>query len=127
MQVQREAALALRTATSPALPGALLDRLRGLPMTTPVSVLPTTIDPDGTPMMSTLGGLGAPMAAFVSAPAGSRWHPRVRPVVTTAAVVALAGVLAVGSAAPGAAQSGTHPAHQPRAAHPVNDMRPVAP
>lgn len=126
VQVQREAALALRTASAPALPGGLLDRLRGLPMTTPVTTLPTVLTPDGTTMLSTLGSLGAPMAAaaFVPSPAAPRSHPRIRPVVTTVAVVALAGVLAVGSAAPGSAQTG---GQHTGGAHPVNDVRPVAP
>ncbi|MBN9618222.1 MAG: hypothetical protein J0H43_00555 [Actinobacteria bacterium] len=128
VQVQREAAWALRNASTPSLPGGLMDRLRGLPLTTPVTTLPTAVAPDGTTMLSTLRSLGAPMAALAPAPVAPRTQHRVRPVVTTAAVVALAGVLAVGSAASGSAQpGGAHPVHQPGAAHPINDVRGVTP
>jgi hypothetical protein len=93
VQVQREAAFALRAAAAPALPIGLLDRLRTVPMTTPLTTLPTAVGPDGTTMLSTL----APMAALVPGE-GQRGH-RLRPYITTAAVVALAGALTAGSVA----------------------------
>lgn len=103
VQVQREAAWALRAAPAPALPIGLMDRLRGLPDTTPISTLPTVIGPDGSTMLSTL----APMAAFApTAPGRSSTH-RARPFITTAAVVALAGALATGSVAAGRGDSPT--------------------
>ncbi|MDQ2797262.1 MAG: hypothetical protein M3Y06_08885, partial [Actinomycetota bacterium] len=63
VQGQREAAWVLRTAPAPALPSGLLDRLRGLPESTPVSTVPTAVAPDGSVMFSTM----APVAAFVPA------------------------------------------------------------
>lgn len=102
VQVQREAALALRAAGTPQLPSALVERLRSVPMTTPLTTLPTAIAPDGSTMLSTVGQLSTvgPLAAFVPAGAAteSRTH-RARPYVTTAAVVALAGALTAGSVA----------------------------
>jgi hypothetical protein len=51
---QREAAMMLRTASAPALPAGLLDRLAGLPMSAqlppPLSGLPTAVNSDGVPM-----------------------------------------------------------------------------
>jgi anti-sigma factor RsiW len=93
--VQREAAFALRAAAAPALPNALLDRLRTVPQTTPLTTLPTTLAPDGTTMLSTSF---APMAALVPDKSARSPH-RMRPLVTTAAIVALAGSLAAGSVA----------------------------
>ncbi len=54
VRIQREAAMLLRTAQAPALPSGLLDRLAGLPMSTPLpppcSGLPTVLGADGTPV-----------------------------------------------------------------------------
>lgn len=102
--VQREAVLALRAAAAPALPTALLDRLRSVPLTTPINTLPTTIDPDGTPMLATF----APMAALVPVDAPRTTH-RARPFVAGAAVMVLAGALAASSVAHGSTppQNGT--------------------
>jgi len=54
VRVQREAAMMLRTSPAPALPSGLLDRLAGLPMSTPLppprSGLPTVLGADGNPM-----------------------------------------------------------------------------
>ncbi|MEO6504276.1 MAG: hypothetical protein ABIQ09_20510 [Jatrophihabitantaceae bacterium] len=52
---QRETAMMLRAAQAPALPSGLLDRLAGLPMSTPLPPpsrggLPTALGPDGTAM-----------------------------------------------------------------------------
>lgn len=69
VRVQREAVLALRAAPAPQLPSGLLDRLRSVPITTPIRVAPAALSADGAPLF---GGF-APMAAaaFVgsSAPA----------------------------------------------------------
>jgi hypothetical protein len=54
VRIQREAAMMLRTAQAPALPSGLLDRLAGLPMSTPLPPpcggLPTVLGADGTPV-----------------------------------------------------------------------------
>ncbi|MBV9823470.1 MAG: hypothetical protein JO144_14645 [Actinobacteria bacterium] len=54
VRIQREAAMLLRTAAAPALPSGLLDRLAGLPMSTPLPPprggLPTVLGADGTPV-----------------------------------------------------------------------------
>jgi len=51
---QREAAMMLRAAAAPSMPSGLLDRLAGVPMSTPLpppmSGLPTVIGDDGVPM-----------------------------------------------------------------------------
>jgi anti-sigma factor RsiW len=93
VKVQREAVLALRAAAAPTLPGGLLDRLRSVPLTTPINTVPTAIGPDGSPMLATF----APMAALVPAQPVRSGH-RARPFVAGAAVMALAGALAASSA-----------------------------
>jgi len=54
VRVQRETAMMLRTASNPSMPAGLMDRLAGLPMSTPMppphSGLPTVLDSDGVPM-----------------------------------------------------------------------------
>lgn len=127
VRVQREAALALRSAAAPALPGGLLDRLRGLPETTPLpSTLPSAITPDGNAMLSVF----APVAALAPSQEPRKTH-RARPYIVGAAVV-LAGALTAGavaqqqaSAQGGAGQVGNQPAsgtHQ-GGAHPINVFR----
>jgi hypothetical protein len=109
--VQREAVWALRAAPAPSLPSGLLDRLRDVPVKTPVTRIPTTVDSDGTAMFATSSG---PAAALVAAKPTER--PRRSRVFTVAVASAAAvtviagGVLAVeyGSSD----DSGpTHPAH----------------
>jgi hypothetical protein len=111
---QREAVWALRAAPAPALPLGLLDRLRDVPSTTPLAVVPGTVAADGSAMFAAFGTMS--YAALAPSPAPSAHRNRhVLPIVTTAAAVAVAGILAVGSATPaagGASRSG-------RPAHPV--------
>ena len=90
--VQREAVWALRAAPAPALPIGLMDRLRGLPETTPITAIPSAISPDGTPMLLAM----APIAAFVP-PAVHKPSSKLRPVVGAAAALAAVGVFAAGS------------------------------
>jgi anti-sigma factor RsiW len=96
--VQREAVWALRAAPAPALPIALLDRLREVPLTTPIKSVTTALADDGTTMFAAFGV--TPAAAFVpTAPTSTTsrsWH--LRPLVITTAAVAAASVLTVGSA-----------------------------
>jgi hypothetical protein len=113
VKVQREAAWALRAAAAPSMPIGLLDRLREVPHSTPITTLPTAIGPDGSTMLSTF----APMAAFVPSSAGRSSH-RTRPIVTTAAIIALAGALTAGSVAHQSAAPGT--GHTVRTAVPGN-------
>lgn len=120
VRVQREAVFALRAAAAPALPTALLDRLRTVPQTTPLTSLPTALGPDGTTMLST--GF-APMAALVPDRAG-RPH-RLRPLVTTAAIVALAGSLAAGSVAREQEPAHTGAGQTVRATTPLTGAVPV--
>jgi hypothetical protein len=97
--VQREAVLALRSAAAPALPSGLLDRLKSLPDTTPVSGVPATLGPDGSPMFAAFGTL---TSAALDPP-----QPRSRrgmPFALAATAVVALGAVAVGSAA----ASGTH-------------------
>ena len=60
--VQREAVWALRAAPAPPLPIGLLDRLRDVPATTPISNVPAAVGPDGSAFFAAFGTLGA--AAF---------------------------------------------------------------
>lgn len=103
VRVQREAAWALRAAPAPSLPTGLLDRLRTVPQTTPLQLLPTAIGPDGNTVLPNV----APMAAFVPA-APQRSASWTKPVAITAAAVAIAGAVAAGSVArsSGGAQTG---------------------
>jgi anti-sigma factor RsiW len=103
--VQREAVWALRAAPAPPLPSGLLDRLRSVPSTTPITTVPTAVGPDGSAMFATFGAMTA--AAFVPPQRADRPRPdtrraesrahRVRPIFATAAAVAVAGAVAVGS------------------------------
>ncbi len=98
VRVQREAVLALRAASAPQAPAALFDRLRALPLTTPLPTLPTAIAADGSTMLATFNSA----SAFV--PEDEQHGGRMRPYATTVAVVALAGALVAGSVA---SQQGT--------------------
>ena len=135
--VQREAISALRTASAPSLPGALLDRLRCLPTTTPLDLAPTAMGADGSTMFATFGtpapagpavrspfgmaaaqfaGAGAlaalaPEQARPSAPTGRRGFGH-GPMAFTVVALAAAGVLAAGSVSHDA-QTG-QPAHTGR-------------
>jgi hypothetical protein len=96
VKVQREAASALRTAPAPALPTGLMEKLRTVPLTTPITTLPTAVAPDGSTMLATF----APMAALVPDPARTAKH-RFRPYLTAAALMGAAGALVAGSVASG--------------------------
>jgi anti-sigma factor RsiW len=108
VRVQREAAAALRSAAAPALPTNLLDKLRTVPLTTPLPAPPpTVVDPDGNPMLATF----APMAAFAPAPRAKR---RGRTYFTAAL---LAGV--TGAAVAGVVATGTDDEPAQQTVHPV--------
>ena len=120
--VQREAVWALRAAPAPALPSGLLDRLRSVPVTTPVRTLPTALGPDGTTMLLTSDEPHHPLLAPAAAFAPSNEHHehtgrRARHVAALVAVAAVAGVLAAGSTAqatsgnPAPESPGPQPAH----------------
>ena len=117
VKMQREAAFALRQAAAPALPTGLLDKLRSVPQTTPITPLPTAVAPDGSTMLSTF----APMAALV--PPQRTEKRRVKPFLTAAALVGAAGALVAGVAASdsAAAGSGSHPVQR------VNHVQPDPP
>ncbi|MDP9094677.1 MAG: zf-HC2 domain-containing protein [Actinomycetota bacterium] len=120
--VQREAAWALRAAPAPSLPSGLLDRLRSVPATTPIEHVPAALGQDGSAMFAAFGTMMMPSAALAPSPPAApstsappaapalRTH-RIRPIVMTAAAVATAGVLAVGSAASAGGNS-SEPARQ---------------
>lgn len=109
VRVQREAVLALRTAPAPALPTDLLARLRAVPTTTPITITPTVLGPDGTPMFPAYGtpprtpgspfGL-SPMSAAAIVATIRGGPSRMRPLARTAVAVAAAGAVAVASSAP---------------------------
>lgn len=91
--VQREAVWALRAAPAPALPGDLLERLRAVPSTTPLSGGPIALDSDGAAVFPAFG-----TAAFVevSDERAEMSQRRARPYgllsATAAAVIALGAV-----------------------------------
>ena len=53
--IQREAAFALRAAPAPPLPTDLLDRLRALPSTTPLTIGPLALDASGAAVFPAYG------------------------------------------------------------------------
>ena len=114
VRVQREAAYALRSASAPPPPSTLLDKLRTVPQTTPISTLPTAVAPDGSPVLATF----APMAALVPDPPRSKHG--MRPLVVAAALVGLAGT---GAAAGAMLHGGSTP--QPGSGHVVHTERPI--
>ncbi|MGH8962692.1 MAG: zf-HC2 domain-containing protein [Jatrophihabitantaceae bacterium] len=96
--VQREAVWALRAAPAPALPSGLFARLLDVPATTPIRVTPTSIAEDGSTMFSTFGSMAPVGVAAAAPPQKERRGHRLGPIAGTAAAVAVAGVLVVGSA-----------------------------
>jgi hypothetical protein len=109
--VQREAVWALRAAPAPALPNGLLDRLRGLPQNIPITAaLPSAMSSDGGAMFSVM----APVAAFVPSEAAPRvkhgTQRRLRPVLGTAAALAVAGAVVAGSTSGVTTGHPSHPA-----------------
>lgn len=114
---QREAAFALRAAPAPALPATLADRLRSVPLTTPITALPTVLAPDGSTLLATFAA--APAALVADQPV--RGRRSAKPFVAGAAVVALAGALVTGSASAEPADS----AHRGPAAHEGTTGRPA--
>lgn len=92
---QREAVWALRAAPAPSLPGGLLERLRGLPETTPITPAPTVLTPDGTAMLSSFAGASALVAPSPTAHRGTR--PAVKPLLGAASLLTAVGLLAAGS------------------------------
>jgi anti-sigma factor RsiW len=146
--VQREAAWALRAAPAPCLPSGLLDRLRSVPATTPIEHIPSALGRDGSAMFAAFGTMmmsaaalapSQPAAAAPVTPAAGPSDPmppatmtpavpalrarRIRPIAMTAAAVATAGVLAVGS---GATASGSQPGPaRPRTGGTVDFIQPL--
>ena len=107
--VQREAVWALRAAPAPSLPIGLLDRLRDVPVTTPIQHVPTHVDEQGVAMFASFA---APAAAFV--PVQASESRRGRSVALAVASVAVLGALA-GTAA--ADSAGNRPAAPKQPAH----------
>jgi hypothetical protein len=107
VKVQREAVAALRTAPAPALPTNLLERLRTVPLTTPLPAPQQAIGPDGSAVISTF----APMAALAPAPSRHRG----RTYLTAAVLAGVTGAIVAGVA--GGSSNEEHPAH---------DVRPVS-
>jgi anti-sigma factor RsiW len=110
--VQREAVWALRAAPAPSLPTGLLDRLREVPVTTPIQHVPSTIDEHGNAMFAVAGSA----AAFVPMQHDPSQHSRARhwakPVAFTAASLAAAGVVTgVVLTSGGGHPVAHHPAH----------------
>ncbi|HJQ44510.1 MAG TPA: hypothetical protein VJ831_15580 [Jatrophihabitantaceae bacterium] len=101
--VQREAVWALRAAPAPALPTGLFDRLTALPDTTPLDVAPATIAPDGSAMFATFGSMSvaalAPASSAQSRAGSATLLRKAGPIALTAAALAAASVVAIGSAA----------------------------
>ena len=111
---QREAAAVLRTAAAPALPTNLIDRLRTLPLTTPLPAPPPqAISDEGEAVLPTF----APMAAaFV--PSAPDHRTRGRTYLTAAVLLGVTGALVAGGAAL-ASENDHHPAP---AVHPVHHV-----
>jgi len=100
--VQREAVWALRAAPAPPLPSGLLDRLRSVPTTTPINVVPTAIGPDGSAMFA---AFGTRTPAALVPPKRDERHHRVSPVLLAAAAMAAASLFAVSGTGQTSAQN----------------------
>lgn len=105
--VQREAVWALRAAPAPSLPTGLLDRLRDVPVVTPIQHVPTHVDEHGMAMFATF----AAPAAFV--PTQQPTSRRGRQVAVAVASVAVLGALAATAAADSVSGGAHHPASNP--------------
>ena len=59
---QRQASFALRSASDPSVPGSLLERLCGLPLTVPLETVQTAsaLSPEGEPMMASFSAVARP-------------------------------------------------------------------
>jgi anti-sigma factor RsiW len=102
--VQREAVWALRAAPVPALPGDLLERLRAVPSTTPLTGQPIAIDSDGSAVFPAFG-----TAAFAE-PSDDRAEMsqrRARPYGLLTAAAAVIALGAVGGAVAGTSDAGS--------------------
>jgi hypothetical protein len=121
--VQREAVWALRAAPVPALPGGLLDRLRAVPSTTPLSGRPIALDTKGTAVFA---AFGTAASAEPEKPTPERPAPatarRMRPyglLTAAAAVVALGAVGGTVAAASDAAGPSSPAPYGPVRVQPV--------
>jgi anti-sigma factor RsiW len=102
--VQREAVWALRAAPAPALPGDLLERLRAVPATTPLSGRPIAIDSDGSAVFPAFG------TAALAEPSDDRAEMsqrRGRPYGLLTAAAAVIALGAVGGAVAGTSDAGS--------------------
>lgn len=108
---QREAMRALRTSVAPALPMDLLDRLRSLPMTTPLTLTPVVLGDGGAPMFPAYGTSVLAAAAPAAEPRASRGRFGSRSLMLAGATTALA-VGFVGGAGSAPAQSRPAPPAQ---------------
>jgi hypothetical protein len=119
--VQREAVWALRSAAAPSLPNGLLDRLRDVPVTTPIQRVPTAVDEHGTAMFATFAAPAAALVPPTSSRSEAKPHSRrIRPMALTAASFAVVGVLA----GAGAVSDSARPS--PQQIRPVNVQVPAA-
>jgi anti-sigma factor RsiW len=89
--VQREAVWALRAAPAPSLPSGLMDRLRDVPVTTPVTRVPTTVDDNGTAMFATVAAPAAALVPTKPADRTRRSRALTVAVASAAAVTVIAG------------------------------------
>ncbi len=105
VRVQREAAFALRAAPAPALPTGLLDKLRTVPLQTPLPPPPpTVVDERGNALLATF----APAAAFAPAP---RPKKRGRTYFTAAILAGVTGAAAATIAVTGSSDDEHSPVH----------------
>jgi anti-sigma factor RsiW len=102
--VQREAVWALRAAPAPALPGDLLERLRAVPSTTPLSGRPIAVDSDGSAVFPAFG-----TAAIVEPNDGraEMSQRRTRPYGLLTAAAAVLALGAVGGAVASTSDAGS--------------------
>jgi anti-sigma factor RsiW len=105
VSVQREAVLALRTAPPPLLPKDLRDRLRALPITTPLPVSSLTLDPTGAAVFPAYGTPAPAPPQAQQQPDAVPPRRRVPFGILTAAVVALGAGLAAVAGPHAAAQT----------------------
>jgi anti-sigma factor RsiW len=140
--VQREAVWALRAAPAPALPLGLLDRLRELPTTTPLSPSVEMLAPDGSAVFPAYGTSTevaqaesrAWQPSFAAALVPTTSHPRFslsskraqHAVIATAAIAFVSIGMAASSSAASTAPSLSQPAsHNPASVAPADFLAPA--
>jgi hypothetical protein len=128
VRVQRETAMLLRTASAPAAPAGLLDRLAGLPMSTslppPRSGLPTMLGADGVPVFVAHNPRRSTGQTELHAHAAAtgQQHPHRRVLLPVGILASAAAVVAAGAIGSNVQSLQSPVEHQPASVQLSNDL-----